>query len=130
MHTQYTVSFSTFKGTLRQKCKKPKNGFLSMIPVGLDKAVCASHDKMSLALWVITCMIWPCQPKPVPVTGTLLPLCTAFCHKASDLLSTAVSPFLDNYLDLHMKHRGMSQQLNNNLAKSHYQQASGEYKMS
>lgn len=96
----------------------------------LDKAVCASHDKMSLALWVITCMIWPHQPKPVPVTSTLLPLCTTFCHKETDLLSTAVSSFLDNYLDLHMKHRGMSQQLNNNLTKCHYQQASGEYKIS
>lgn len=130
MHTQYIVSFSTFKTTLRQKYKKPKNGFLSMTSMGLDKAVCACHDKMSLALWVITCMIWPCQPKLVPVTDTLLPLRTAFCHKETDLLSTAVSPFLDNYLDLHMKHGGTSQQLNNNLAKSHYPQASGEYKMS
>ena len=54
---------------LRQKCKKPKNGFLSMISMGLDKAVSASHDKTSLASWVTTCMIWPCQPKPAPVTA-------------------------------------------------------------
>lgn len=125
--THSLVSFSTFKGSLRQKCK---NGFLARISMGLDKAVRASHDKMSPSLWVITCRIWPCQPKPVPVTGTLFPLSTAFYHKETDLLSTTVSPFLNNYLDLHTKHRGMSQQLNNHLAKFHYQQASGKQKIS
>lgn len=74
MHRQCIVSSGTFKASLNQKRKKAKDGFLPMITMGLDKAVCASHDKMSPALWVITCMIWPCQPKPVPVTGTTFPL--------------------------------------------------------
>jgi len=124
------VSFSTFKGTLRQKFRKPKDGFLEMTFMGLNKVGCASHDKMSLALWVITYMIWPCQAKPVPITVTLFPLCSSFCHEEANLLSTPESLFLDNYLNLHMKHRGMSQLINNYLAKSHYQQASGEHKMS
>lgn len=65
---------------LGKKCKKPKNVFLSMISMGLDKAVCAPHNSMSQALQVMICMIWPCQPKAVPVTGMLLPLCIAFCY--------------------------------------------------
>lgn len=91
MDTHALASFSTFKGTFKQKYK---NGFLAMISMGLDKAVGASHDKMSPSLWVITCRIWSCQPEPVPVTGTIFPLSTAFFHKKTNLLSTTVSPFL------------------------------------
>lgn len=104
MDAHRLVSFSTFKGTLRQKCRKLRDGSLEMTFMGLEKAVCASQDKMSLALWAITCMIWPCQAKPVPVAVTLFPLCSSFCHEEANLLSTARSLFLDNYLDLHMEH--------------------------
>jgi len=73
-------------------------------------------------------MIWPCQALLVV---TLFPLYTLFCQEdqeETDALSTAVNPFLDNYLNIHV---ALSiQQLNNNLAKSHYQKASGAHKMS
>lgn len=42
MDAHRLVSFSTFKGALRQKFRKLRDGSLEMTFMGLERAVCAS----------------------------------------------------------------------------------------